>query len=68
MAEQNNNPLIGLTDEALKELEKMGLDIEESEKDLQAFEELGVDTSRLRDKVEWAKKARKLMLERFGKK
>lgn len=65
MAKQNNDPLASLTKEARDELEKLGADIDKAEKELDTFEELGVDTSRLRDKINWAKKARELMLKNF---
>lgn len=65
MAKQNNDPLASLTKEARDELEKLGADIDKAEKELETFEELGVDTSRLREKINWARKARDLMLKNF---
>ncbi|GAI88046.1 unnamed protein product [marine sediment metagenome] len=59
-------PLINLTEEALKHIE--GLDIETAEvhKDLDALESLGFDVSMPRERVQFAEKARKVILDRFG--
>jgi hypothetical protein len=65
MAKQDKDPLASLTKEAREELEKLGADIDKAEKEMETFEELGVDTSRLRDKINWARKARDLMLKNF---
>jgi hypothetical protein len=69
----NNNaseiqPLIGLRDEAVEHLNAIGVELDEADKDLDALDKIGMDTSRLRERVEWGKNARKVILERFGKK
>ena len=64
MAEKND-PLVTLTADAKKEIDKLGKDIERSEGDMLALEELGLDVSRLRDKIEWARKAREIVLKRM---
>ena len=60
-----NDPLVTLTADAKKEIDKLGKDIERSEGDMSALEELGLDVSRLRDKINWAKKAREIILKRM---
>lgn len=62
------NPLINLTDEALKHIQ--GLDVEAGEvhKDLDALESLGFDVSMPRERLKFAEKARKVILDRFGPK
>lgn len=63
---KDDDPLVKLDEETRKHLEEMGSDIEKSEKDLEALEELGIDTSRLKERVEWAKKARDIVLNRLS--
>lgn len=71
MAKTNKNlppepdPLITLTDEARKHIEGLDTELTRVEGDLEAMEELGLDTSRLKERVEWARKARKIILERL---
>jgi len=60
-----NDPLVTLTADAKKEIDKLGKDIDRSEEDMKALEELGLDVSRLRDKIDWARKARKIVLKRM---
>lgn len=62
MAERSD-PVAELTAEARERLEAMKSDIEKSEKDLLALEELGIDVTRLREKILWAKKARETILK-----
>jgi hypothetical protein len=56
-------PLAELTEEARKHIDAMGAEIEEAEKFIKAMEELGMDTSRISDHVEWAKRARNIILK-----
>ena len=68
MAKVNNtDPLVTLTDEALKHLEAIKGEIEASKANLDALEEIGIDTSRLRDKIAWAEKARDVILRTMKK-
>jgi len=68
MAKVNNtDPLATLTDEALKHLEAIKGEIEKSKANLDALEEIGIDTSRLRDKIVWAEKARDVILRTMKK-
>ena len=63
--DKTNDPLVTLTADAKIEIEKLGKDIERSEGDMLALEELGLDVSRLRDKIQWARKAREIVLKRM---
>lgn len=56
-------PLVELTAEARKHIDAMQAEIDASEKNLDALEELGLDVSRLREKVAWARKAREVILK-----
>ena len=61
------DPLITLTEETRKEIEGYTPHIENAYKDLEALESLGMDTSRQREKLDWAAKAQKVILERLSK-
>ena len=65
---KNSEPdlLFTLSEETLKNLEAIGTELDEAEKGLEAMDELGMDTSRLRERIAWGKKARKVILERFA--
>jgi len=56
-------PRVELTEEARKHIDAMKAEIEASEKNLDGLEELGLDVSRLREKIEWARKARETILK-----
>jgi len=60
------DPLVSLTAEAREHLEAIKGEIEASEKNLGALEELGLDVSRLKEKIAWAKKARETILKTMG--
>ena len=59
----NNEPLAALTDEARANLEKVKTEIEASKQALAALKELGVDVSRLEERITWAEKARETILK-----
>lgn len=59
------DPLATLTTEARQHIENLETEIRRVEGDLDAMDELGLETSILRERVEWAKKARKIILDRF---
>lgn len=66
MAKQNDDkPLATLTDEAMVHIDEMKAELERADKDLDALEELGLDVSRLRERVNWGKKARDVILNRL---
>jgi len=56
-------PLVELTEEARKHIDAMKAEIDASEKNLDGLEELGLDVSRLREKIDWARKAREVILK-----
>lgn len=59
------SPLVELNEDTRKRVDAMAVEIAESEKNVEALEELGMDTSRLREIIEWAKKAREIILRRL---
>ena len=61
------SPLFDITEGTLKNLEDIGAELDAAEKALAPMEELGMDTSRLRERIEWGKKARQVMMEHFTK-
>ncbi len=61
-----DTPLADLTADALKHLDSIKGELDTAAADLEALEEIGIDTSRLREKIEWGKKAREVILKRFG--
>ena len=63
---QNADPLVQLTAEARDNIDKMKASLEKADGDMDALEELGIDVSRLREKVAWGKKAREVILKRLG--
>lgn len=62
MAEENK-PLVELTKEALKQIDGMKVDIDAVDSNLNAFEKLGIDVSKMRERTAWAKKAREIILK-----
>ena len=68
MANTNETqPLADLRKEAVDHLDAIKGELDEATKDLDALEEIGIDTSRLREKVAWGYKARDVILKRFGR-
>lgn len=61
------NPLAELTEEGRKHIEDMGAELEESIKRIEDLESLGIDMSRLREHIEWSKKAKDVVLKSFTK-
>lgn len=47
-------------------LDEMDKDIAQAEKGMEGLKELGLDVTDIEDKLEWTKKTRKVMLERFN--
>jgi len=60
-------PLADLTEEAVKHLDAIGGELDEAEKDLDALSEIGMDVSRLRERIDWGRKARGIIMKRYGK-
>jgi len=68
---QNTNyaaPLSDLKEEAVSHLDAIKGELDEAKKDLDALEKIGMDVSRLRERVDWGYKARDIILDRFKKK
>ncbi len=61
-------PLASLTEETLKHMDAIGGELDAAKKNLDSLEELGIDTSRLREKINWGYKARDVILKTFGPK
>lgn len=59
-------PFASLEPETRKHIEALEGELIRARGDLDAMDELGVDTTGLRERVDWAEKARKIILERFG--
>ena len=71
MAKTQNNanaaPLADLRTEAVEHLDAIKGELDEADKDLDALEKIGLDVTRLRERVDWGHKARDIILERFGR-
>ena len=61
-------PLASLTRDTMDHIEGVKAELDQASGDLDALEELGIDTSRLREKINWGYKAREVILKRFGEK
>jgi len=61
-------PLAELRADAVEHLNGIKAELDEATKDIEALEKLGMDVTRLRERVDWGLKAREIILERFGKK
>jgi len=60
-------PLADLRQETVEHLDAIKGELDEAAKDLDALEKIGLDVTRLRERVDWGNKARDIILERFGK-
>jgi len=66
MAKQpEDNPLAAITEESQRHIEEMGAEMDRASDDLDAIEGLGLDVSRLRERLDWAKRARDTVLKRI---
>ena len=63
-----DEPLATLKEDTLEHLESVKAELDRAAADLDALEEIGIDTSRLREKINWGYKARSVILDRFGPK
>ncbi len=62
------DPLVELSKDTLEHIDGIKKELDTASGDLDALEELGIDTSRLREKINWGYKAREVVLKRFGNK
>ena len=61
-------PLAELTKDTLEHIDAIGAELDKATEDLDALETLGIDASRLREKIAWGRKAREVILKQFGPK
>jgi len=59
------DPLVTLTAEARKHIDAMGAELDSATADIEAFEEMGIDVSKLKAKITDAKKMREIVLKRL---
>ena len=64
----DNEPLASMTEDTLKHIDAIKAELDKASKDLEGLEELGLDTSRLREKIQWGYKAREVILKTFNEK
>lgn len=64
----DNEPLASLTADTLEHINAIKGELDKAAKDLDSLEELGIDTSRLREKINWGYKAREVILKTFNSK
>ena len=65
MAKKPEGPVIKLSAADIKKLEALQVDIERGEKAVKALKELDIDVKGIEEKIEWAKKAREVLLTEF---
>lgn len=63
MAKEENKGLNILTPEIRKELEKLGTQLDKSQKTLDLFKKMGLGVGDIQSKLDWAKRRRDLLLE-----
>ena len=61
-------PLHDLSAETIASLEAIKGELDKALLDIAALEKIGMDVSRLKERIEWGYKAREIILERFGSK
>jgi len=66
MPKKIEGPAIKLSAEDKKKLEALQVDIERGEKAIKALKELDIDVKSMEEKIEWAKKAREVLLTEFA--
>jgi len=68
MAEKRrlDKPPVRLTPDAKNKLTDLSKDIEQADIALQLMEDLDMDMTEARDKLNWAKKAREMLLREFS--
>lgn len=62
------DPLVTMTKETLEHIDGIKKELDQASGDLDALESLGIESSRLRERIEWGYKAREVILARFGQK
>jgi len=59
-------PLVTLTDEARIHIDAMGKELEQARSNAAAMKELGLNTDRIDELIEWSEKAREIVLKQLG--
>ncbi len=57
------NPLDFLTEEAIDSIDKLGAELDKGDALMDMLTEMGLDTSVLRERMEWSKKMRNIVLK-----
>ena len=58
-------PLHDLSAGTVASLEAIGGELDKAQLDIEALEKIGMDVSRLKERLDWGRNARKIILERF---
>lgn len=66
MAPGPQGPLHDVSAETIKSLEAIGAELDTAQGDIEALEKIGMDVSRLKERLDWGRKAREIILERFN--
>lgn len=66
MAKEKPRSLVKLTPEQKLRLEELEGEFEAADADLDAFEEIGMDVSKMKEMLAYSMKARRVLLARFG--
>ncbi len=61
-------PLASLTQDTMQHIDNIKAELDKASKALESLEELGLDTSRMGEKINWGYKARGVILKTFGEK
>lgn len=64
--EKKIKPLITLTPEGKTKLKNLQEDIDQAVAAIEVMEKIGMDMTEAREKLEWSKNAREMLLENFG--
>ena len=59
-------PFHDLREDTLRSLEAVGIELDKAGKDIEALEAIGLDVSRLKERLEWGRKAREIILSRVN--
>ena len=65
MPKTDKEGVIKLTKEDITKLDELAGDIDKGAKAIQAMKEMDIDVKSLEEKLEWAKKAREILLKEF---
>jgi soluble P-type ATPase len=61
----DQGPLHDVSAETIKSLDAIGVELDIAQGDIEALEKVGMDVSRLKERLDWGRKAREIILERF---